>query len=164
MRTRRKVVVTIVGAAAFLVVALLAAGYWMLSSLMKVESFDSARATEMLSEIRGRFEGVEPAFDIQGGSVTMVRQPPETAATEAITTYALAWRKAEGTISRATIPISILALTTEPVPLDRFMTLLETDLAVSGLEIRARDIQRYGPTLLLDAVTPEGDVVLIWNE
>ena len=160
MRTGRKVLV----GAAIVVVALLSAGSWMLSSLVKVESLDVSRATPMLDEIRARFAGLEPAFAISDGRVAMVRQPPDRAATRATSTQALPWRQSENTLSRASIPLSLLRFTTEPIPLDRLVEMLETDLEVGSLEVRIRDIQRYGPTLLLDAVTPEGDVVLIWNE
>ena len=78
--------------------------------------------------------------------------------------YAIAWRPSAGTLSRATFPLWALGVTTEPIPLDRFVALFETDLRVDGLQLRVRDIQRYGRTLLLDSVTPEGDEVLIWSE
>ena len=152
------------GVVAFVVVALLSAGYWMLSSLTRVEHADATRARAVLLELRARFDGVPPAFEIRDGRAAMVRQPPVRQASQATSMYAIAWRPAAGTLSRATFPLWALGVTTEPIPLDRFVAQLETDLRVDGLELRVRDIQRYGRTLLLDGVTPEGDEVLLWSE
>jgi hypothetical protein len=149
---------------AFVIVVLLAAGYWLLASMTQVEQVDTASAAKALGEVRLRFEDAPPAFEIREGRVVMVRQPPEAPAVTATSTYALAWQPSEGTLTRTTFPLSVLGLTTEPIPLDRFVALLEADVHVDGLEIRARDIQRYGRTLLLDGVTPRGDEVVIWSE
>jgi hypothetical protein len=154
----------VLGVVAVVVVALLSAGYWMLASLTQVERADAARATAVLRELRARFDGVTPAFEIRDGRAVMVRRPPDANASQAASTHAVAWRPSKGTLSRATFPLWVLGATTEPVPLDRLVALLETDLRVDGLQLRVRDIQRYGRTLLLDGVTPEGDEVLIWSE
>ncbi len=75
-------------------------------------------------------------------------------------------------LSRATLPLWISKIATEPLPLEALTgvgeqglgAILEAQRRGSELNVRISDLEGYGPTLLLDGTTSDGKQVLMWNQ
>jgi hypothetical protein len=159
------------GSVAGLGVLLLLAGGWWVSTLHETEPADAARAGAAFGEIRARFSGVRPVFEIRGDRLTVVREPGpvSVAATSA---HMLIWAPNERTLSRLRLPLSMSMVATEPIPLDALAGvghdgiggLMEAQRRGHELNIRLSDLERYGRTLLLDGVTADEKHIVMWNE
>ena len=84
----------------------------------------------------------------------------------------LIWQPGKQMISRVTLPLWISKVATEPVPLEALTGVANQGLGGlmsakrrgNELNIRISDLERYGRTLLLDGVTPDGKQIMMWNE
>ena len=84
----------------------------------------------------------------------------------------LVWESRERALSRVTLPLWTSTIATEPLPLDALTGvamygvggLMDAKCRGNELNIRISDLERFGRTLLLDGVTPDGKRVMMWNE
>jgi hypothetical protein len=167
----RKVLLWVAGSVVGLSVLVLSIGFWWVSSLYQNERADSALASAAFDQVRARFAGVQPAFEIRGERLVMVREPavPPSPAPAA---HMLVWEPDNQTLSRIRLPMSMSLVATEPIPLEALAgvahdgvgALMEARRRGNELNIRISDLERYGRTLLLDGVTAGGRHVLMWNE
>jgi hypothetical protein len=153
--------------------AVLAMVLWWASSLVQSERVDPARADAVLAEVRARFPGVDPAFRIRERRLVIARPPPDTAVrVTMVTVHIVVWDPRERMLSRVMFPSWTSTIATEPLPLEGLAGIGEQGLGAlfdarrrgDELNIRISDLQRYGPTLLLDSATADEKSVLIWNE
>lgn len=172
MATRRRRILrwiaAIIGAGIALIIA---AVWWLTSSLVDSEQIHAARASAAFEEVRQRFPDVRPAFEISNDRLVVTRQPAAVSSS-ATATHLLVWQPREATMSRLRIPFWMARVATEPLPLETLSGIGARGLSGLGesrrrgneLNIRLADLQRYGPSLLLDGVTADGMQVLMWNE
>jgi len=151
----------------------LAVGMWWASSLYESEQADQTRADAAFAEIRARFLGIDPAFRIGERRLVIARPPaPVTSPNTPTAVHMLVWQPRERRLSRVTLPLWMSRIATEPLPLDALAgvgeqglgSVLEAHRRGNELNIRISDLERYGPTLLLDGTTPDGKQVLMWNQ
>jgi hypothetical protein len=170
--TKTLLVRTIGGLVALAVVGLIAGTVW-ISSLYQSEQKDAAQASAAFAEVRARFTGVEPAFVIRDRRLVVMREPAgQPSSTSSAAAFMLVWLPQERMLSRIRIPLWVSNVATEPLPLEALAGIADqgfgglTDARRRGneLNIRLSDLRRYGPTLLLDGVTPDGKHVMLWNE
>jgi len=84
----------------------------------------------------------------------------------------LVWQPRERLLSRATLPLWMSKVATEPLPLEALAgvgneglgALMRAKRRGDELNIRIGDLERYGRTLLLDGVTADGKHVMMWNQ
>ena len=173
MTRTKKVIVGVAVALVIVGFAVLLIGVWWASSLYQTEQADQARADAAFAEIRARFPGIEPAFQIRDRRLVIARQPgTETSPTSLAAVHLLVWQPRERMLSRATLPLWISKIATEPLPLEALTgvgeqglgAILEAQRRGSELNVRISDLEGYGPTLLLDGTTPDGKQVLMWNQ
>jgi hypothetical protein len=171
MTRTTKVVVGVAAALAIVALAILAIGLWWASSLYRSEPADEARAGAAFAEIRARFPGIEPAFEIRERRLEISRQAAPTPPAPAVAVHMLVWQPREQRLSRVTLPLWTSRIATEPLPLEALAGVGERGLGAildaqrrgNELNVRIADLERYGPTLLLDGTTPDGTQVLMWN-
>jgi hypothetical protein len=168
-----RVILRIAATLVILGVAVLALGMWWASSLYQSEQADQTRADAAFAEIRARFPGVYPAFQIQERRLVITRQPATvTPPTDPAAVHILVWQPRERMLSRVTLPLWMSKIATEPLPLEALAgvgeqglgAILEAKRRGDALNVRISDLERYGPTLLLDGTTPDGKQVLMWNQ
>jgi hypothetical protein len=163
-----RVIVTLV---ALGVVVLLVGAGWV-SSLYQSEQTDEAHASKAFAEVRARFLGLKPALEIQDTQLVIVREPAAPRSATPTVAHVLVWQPRERILSRATLPLWLSKIATEPLPLDALAgigkqglgALMDAKRRGNELNIRISDLERYGQTLLLDGVTADGKQVMIWNE
>ena len=152
---------------------LLLAVTWWASSLYQSSASAPAEASAAFAGVRARFPGVDPAFEIREARLVVMREPATTQTpSPATASHMLVWRPRDRTLSRITLPPWMSRVATEPLPLEALAGIasggiggvLEAKRRGDELNIRLTDLQRYGRTLLLDGVTPDGNRVMMWNE
>lgn len=120
-----------------------------------------------------RFPGLEPAFEIREARLVVMRDPAAAPSpTPPAATHMLVWQPRERMLSRVTLPLWISKVATEPLPLEALAgvanqglgALMDAKRRGHELDIRIRDLERYGRTLLLDGVTTDGKRVMMWDE
>lgn len=173
MTRTRKVILGVAAALVIVGLAVLFIGVWWASSLYQSEQADQMRADAAFVEIRARFPGIEPAFQIRNGRLVIPRQAAAvTSSTTPAAVHMLVWQPRERMLSRVTLPLWVSKIATEPLPLEALTgvgeqglgAILEAQRRGSELNVRISDLERYGPTLLLDGTTPDGKQVLMWNQ
>lgn len=173
MAPSKQVFFRVIAALVALGVAVLLAAAWWVSSLYQSEQTDAADAAKAFAEVRARFPDLEPAFAIKDAQLVVVREPAAvpSPAPPAIV-HMLVWQPRERVLSRITLPLWTSKIATEPLPLEALAgvageglgALMDARRRGNELNIRISDLERYGRTLLLDAATPDGKQVMMWNE
>jgi hypothetical protein len=152
MTRTAKIVLGVAAGVFFLCVIAISFGVWMVMSAFQTEAADPNKAKAAFDEIRAKFAGVQPAFEMNHSWPKVVRQPPATPASpQPETVRILVWDGDEGRIARISLPFSILKLSNDPIEFN-------------GVTLEVEDVERYGRTLLIDGDTPEGDSLLVWTE
>jgi hypothetical protein len=117
MTRTRKLLLWAVASFVALGVIVVAAGLWWIGSLYQSERSDAGRAFAALAEVRARFAGVSPAFEIRGDRLVAAR----TAASSSprpTALHILVWTPADSTLSRVRLPFAVSRVATEPLPLE----------------------------------------------
>ena len=172
MAPRKKVLVRVIATLVALAVAVLLAGAWWVSSLYQSEQTDAAHASRAFAEVRARFPGIKPAFEIQNTQLVIVGKPAAPLSPPPAVAHVLVWQPRERMLSRVTLPLWMSKIATEPLPLEALAgigkqgvgALMDAKRRGNELNIRISDLERYGRTLLLDGVIADGRQVMIWNE
>jgi len=173
MAPAKRTLLLVVGALLVLGVAALLAGTWWASSLYESEQTDTAHASAAFAEVRRRFPGIDPAFEIREARLVVMREPVEVPSSAVpVVAHMLVWQPRERMLSRVTLPLWISKVATEPLPLEALAgvgnqglgALMEAKRRGDELNIRLSDLERYGRTLLLDGVTADGKRIMMWNE
>jgi hypothetical protein len=141
--------------------------------LYQSEQADIAHASAAFAEVRARFPGLEPAFEIREARLVVMREPAAAPSpTLPAVAHMLVWQPRERLLSRVTLPLWISTVATEPLPLEALAgvanqgvgALMDAKRRGHELNIRLSDLKRYGRTLLLDGVTADGQHVMMWND
>jgi hypothetical protein len=172
MARARTVVWWAVGLLSLLAVLVLSAGLWWARSLYQSERTAPARAAAAFAEVRARFAGVPPALEIRGKRLVVVRTATASSGPRPTAIRILVWTAGDQTLSRGRLPLAISIVATEPLPIEALIgvandglgTLAHAKRRGDELNIRLRDLERYGHTLLLDGTTPDGRHVLMWTD
>jgi hypothetical protein len=172
MARATRILLWVVGGLVAVVAVVLVTVFWFAGSLYQSEQTDAARASVAFADVCARFAGVSPAFEIRGDRLVVVRTATGSSASEPAAVHVLVWSPRNRSLSRAKLPFGISVVATEPIPLEAligvanqgFGALMEAKRRGDELNIRISDLERYGRTLLLDGMTPDGRQVLMWNE
>ena len=173
MTGKRGTTLRVIGTLLVLGAAVLVGGLWWASSLSQIEQTDAARASAAFAEVRRRFAGVDPAFEIRESRLVVIREPVAVpSAAVPVAARLLVWQPGERTLLRVTLPLWMSRVATEPLPLETLAgvadqglgALMEAKRRGEELNIRLSDLERYGRTLLVDGVTADGKQILMWTE
>ncbi len=159
----RKVLWIVLGVVAFIlicVVAFAAFGFYLVANNLKMETASVTEAARSFDEVRARFKDA-PIISLDSQErVTLSRRPPTQAAGEKPSTmHVMAYDDDESRIVRVTIPFWMLRLGREKIRLGT-----GGDLQFEQLQLSAEELERYGPSLLLDHRGGSGQRVLVWTQ
>lgn len=157
-RTHATALMAVVGVLIFCVVVVVAGGAWFFASAFDSASADERTAGTAFDDVRSRFANVGPVFEIVGDKDPVVRRTaPEPAPAAAVQTLRLRhWDPNDDRMEDVSIPFWLLRLKTGSISV--------TSSHVGLRDITAEDLERYGPTLLVDHQSRGGDRLLIWTE
>jgi hypothetical protein len=173
MTRTKQVVLWSAGILMAIAVLVLSLGWWWLTSLVQIEQTDAVRASAAFGEVRARFAGVAPAFELRGDRLLVLTQRTAPAFPPPAAAHIMLWDPERRTLSRLTLPYWTSAVATEPLPLEALLgaadggglgAILESKRRGTDLDVRIRDLEGYGRTLLVDGRTSDGKQVLMWGE
>jgi hypothetical protein len=149
----------VVGLLVLLVVLGLASALWLFTQSFEAGRADEATAQAEFARIRQRFAGVEPILDVREGDPVLLRKPNRAAAPVGLSVlHVLHWDPDDESFTRIDLPFWLLRLKSGPIEIG-------SDVGYQGeLDLTVEDLERFGPTLVLDHTGAGGDRVLIWTE
>jgi hypothetical protein len=167
MATRRSWVPIVAGVAVLLgfvgLGAVVVSLSWMREHLQITEGAAAADAARAFDEARARFPGRAPLLELDehgtpryvGGAPAVSPQPGEVTSV-----HVLAWNPREGKLARFELPFWFLRLKSGPITFSAGASGLDDH----GVNLDPADVERFGPGLLLDAATRDGQHVLLWAQ
>ncbi len=69
----------------------------------------------------------------------------------------LAWDEDDGALVSVSVPLWLMRMKSGPISFGEYVS----DMDDHGVRLQAEDLQRYGPGVLLDIESPDGDLVLL---
>jgi hypothetical protein len=155
-RAHATILMAIVGVLAFLAIVGLSLGAWAFAYVFDRETANEMAATVSFAEVRQRFAGAEPVLDVADEWAVIRRDPPAGRPDRPLERLlVMVWDPDDENLARVTLPFWLLRLKKGPL-----------DLAINrqDIDLTVEQIERYGPTLLVDHVERGGDRLLIWTE
>lgn len=160
----RKVLWIVVGIILFVVlcvVAFAAFGFYFVANNLNMKSASVTEAAASFDEVRARFKESPIILLDDQERVTLSRKPPAQAADVRPTTmHIMAYDDEESRIVRVTVPFWMLRLGREKIRLGTG----GGDLQFEQLQLTAEELERYGPSLLVDHRGKAGKRVLVWTQ
>jgi hypothetical protein len=161
-KKQQTILLAVLAALVVIVIAVVVAGVWIFRSIVHNETMTETAATKTLDEVRARFAGVTPVIALRPTGPVLLRPAPETTPpSELRTLHILRWSVEDEELSRVELPFAILRMRDAPFRLQ--MDRDDTGASIST-SLRIADIERYGPTLLMDDRLPDGGHVLVWSD
>jgi len=160
-RSHATILMTVVGVLAFVGIVGLSLGAWFFASVFESDTADEPAATRSFDDVRRRFAGSQPVLAIvNDGEPVVRRQPPAAAPARPLDRLQLlAWDPDDDGLARVTLPFWFLRLKAGPIDFSSHVMVNH-----HHIDITVEQIERYGPTLLVDHEGRGGDRLLIWTE
>lgn len=157
------VVLGIVVVGILCVIAVAGVGLYFFSQHVQTHAASPANAAREFEQIEGRFTGQKPLIELdsQGRYLranTDRNPPPNAKVPDAL--CVIAFDPGEGRIVRINIPFWLLRMKMHGTTIDfngRRMDLEDLKLSVE-------DLERFGPTLIVDHKNASGERVLVWSQ
>jgi hypothetical protein len=167
MAARRRWIPILFGVGVFIVfigiAAVVAITAWFQQALQVQESTHTSAQAEFES-IRQQFGERPPLLELRDGRPVHTPARPETATGAAgapvESLHLMAFDPDNGRLARFSVPFWLVRLSPGPV---RFGS-HTSDLDDRVVNLRAEDIEEYGPGIILDTTTPSGERVLLWAQ
>src|SRR5262245_688825 len=156
------VVVGIVGCGILFVICLAAVGLWLVKSHVDVRSASPAAVSEDFQTVRARFADQKPLIELdERGNVFHANtdRPPSNQRVESLNIMAFDPR--DERVVRMDLPFWLLRLKMRGGRIDVGGG---RDMDLEKLRLTVEDLERYGPTLILDHKDTDGARVLIWSQ
>lgn len=160
-RTHATILTAVIGVLAFLAIVGVSLGAWFFASAFEQETADEPAAAASFEGIRQRFAGSEPVLDVvEHEKAVLRRQPPAEPSTRRLERLqVMAWDPDDQGLSRVTLPFWLLRLKRGPIEMSSKVMVNQHQI-----DLTVEQVERYGPTLLLDHQAKGGDRLLIWTE
>jgi hypothetical protein len=140
---------------------LVGAGAWFVSKHMDVRPMKPAEAQAEFAKLRARFKDQKPLLQVRRGSVSMRELEEKSSRYEGPLPAALcllAWEEGEEKRARICIPFWLLKMKS-----GKGLKLDMNESGIERIEVSAEDLERAGPSLLLDR-TEGRHRLLMWTE
>jgi hypothetical protein len=143
------------------IVAMAAAGLWFVRSHVNVQATTSAAATSDFDTVRARFSGQKPLIELDDrGDFIRANTDRPAGSVRPQTLNVMAFDADEDKVVRMDLPFWLLRLKSGGT---RF-SMGGGDVDLAKLRLTVEDLERYGPTLILDHKGHRGARVLVWSE
>jgi hypothetical protein len=141
--------------------AIIAVTAWFQQNL-EVKQLTASEAETEFETIRQRFAGRPPLLEMRNGrpaySVERAALPPSGARLQ--TLHVLAFERDEQHLARISLPFWLLRMKSDPIRFGSYASGLDDE----GVDLRPEDVEKYGPGIILDTVTPDGERFMLWAE
>jgi hypothetical protein len=157
------VVVAVVVIGILGVIAMAGVGIYFFSQHIDTRAASPRAAARDFDDVRKRFEGQKPLIELDERGRFLRANPdrPTNATLKAPDNlYVLAYDPDDGRIVRVTIPFWLLRMKAGGTTID----FNGNSMDLEDLKLTVEDLERYGPTLIVDHGETSGDRVLVWSQ
>jgi hypothetical protein len=157
------VVVSIVVTGILAILAMAGVGIYFFSQHVTTRAVSPAAAARDFDQVRARFTGQKPLIELDRRGRFLKsnpERPDQPTASRPEQLYVLAFDPDDGRIVRLSIPFWILRLKMG----HRTIDFNGNRMDLEDLRLTIDDLERFGPTLIMDHSTPDGDRVLVWSQ
>ena len=151
----------VAGVVILLAIVGLGSAVWLFKRAVNVADADAKSAEQSFEEVRQRFGGVTPLLELRDDEPTITRQPPEQTTGGRLTSLRImAWDHDEKRLTHIDLPFFLLRLKKGPIEFANH----EKVFGRRPINLTVEQLERYGPTLVLDVQPPRGGHVIVWTE
>jgi hypothetical protein len=157
------VIIAIFAVGCLCVVAAVGAGFYFFSQHFDTKVTTPAGASVEFERAKAQFSGQKPLIELdERGRFLRSNsdRPPRANAKTPDQIYVLAFDPDDERIVKVTIPFWLLRLKSRRATIDFNGGRLDLD----DLKLTVEDLERFGPTLIVDHKTTDGERVLVWSQ
>lgn len=139
------------------------AGLYFVSNHIAIRQTSSTEALRRLDDERSRFKTERPLIELDAWERPRETRPVSQIPTSSVkpeNLYVLVWNPEEGRLAHIGLPFWMLRLGREKIDFLKD----SSDFNFERLNLDVRELERIGPTLLVDFRKPTGERVLIWTQ
>jgi hypothetical protein len=145
------------------VVAMAGVGLYFFSQHVQTRAASPAKAAQDFEQVKIRFAGQKPLIELDDHgrylrSHTDRTPPPNVKPPESINV--MAFDPDDGRIVRLSIPFWLVRMKMRGATID----LNGNHMNLEDLRLTAEDLERFGPTLIVDHRNASGERVLVWSQ
>jgi hypothetical protein len=145
------------------VIAMAGAGIYFFSQNIQTTRASPAAATEEFDAVRARFKGQQPLIELDARG-NLLRSNADREAPHGTprpeTLHVMAFDPDDGGLVKVTIPFWLLRMQMD----NAVVNFGDSDMTLEDLKLTVQDLDRLGPSLVLDQVHEGGDRVLVWSQ
>ena len=163
VRTWVWVVVGIVVLGVLGVVAMAAAGLYFFAQNIDTREVSAASASQEFDDVRSKFTGQRPLIELDDRGRLLRTNPDRPAQGEPRpphTLHVLAFDPDDGRIVSVTVPFWLLRFKMGGTTIDFNGGRMDLE----DLKLTVEDLERFGPTLIVDHAMTSGERVLVWSQ
>lgn len=143
------------------IVAMAAAGLWFVRSHVDVRQTTSAAASTDFESVRARFASQQPLIELDdSGDFIRANTDRPSGTIRPQTLVVMVFDPKDDKVVRMELPFWLLRLKSGG---SRF-SLGSDDVDLAKLRLTVEDLERFGPTLILDHKDHKGAQVLVWSQ
>jgi hypothetical protein len=142
-------------------VAMAAAGVWFAKTHIDIRSTPSTAARSEFQQIREQFASQKPLIELdEHGNFLRANTNRPNGDRRPESLYVMAFNPHDGRIVRVSVPFWLLRFKTH----GRIRINGHGDMDLEDMHLSVEDLERYGPTLILDHKSDDGERVLVWSQ
>ena len=141
--------------------AIIATTAWVQQNLTVTEA-TAGGAQQEFETVRALYAGRPPLLELRNGRPAYAAgKPPEARGATAVENlHVLVWDPDESRLLSVAVPFWFLRLKSGPIEFSSYASGWDDN----RVQITTEDIERYGPGIIIDATSPEGERVLLWAQ
>jgi hypothetical protein len=156
------IVIAVFAVCVLSLVAIAGAGFYYVTRHVQSKSVSPAAAAREFDTIKAGFGGQKPLIELDGRGhfvrANTARSTDHRPVPEQL--HVLAFDQSDRRIVRVTVPFWLLRFKTGGATID----LNGNRMDLEDLKLSVEDLERYGPSLIVDHLAPDGDRVLVWSK
>ena len=155
------VVVGVIALGILCIVAMAAAGLWFVRSHVNIQTTTVAMAASDFDTVRARFTGQKPLIELDDhGEFVRANTDRAAGSVRPQTLNMMAFDADEEKVVKMELPFWLLRLKSGGT---RF-SMGKGNVDLAKLHLTVEDLERFGPTLILDHRDQKGARVLVWSQ
>ena len=161
------VVIGIVAAGFVCLIALAAAGLWFARTHIQVQQTTSSSIAKEFDDVHARFASQKPLIEVDDrGHFVRANTDRPAGSPKPESLHILAFSAKDDKVVRMSIPFWLLRLKGpgNRITLGGRADFNGSDFDLRRMNITEEDLERYGPTLIVDHSGANGDRVLVWSQ
>lgn len=161
------IVVGVVVAGVLCLIALAAAGLWFARTHIHVQQATSTSVAQEFDDVQARFASQKPLIELDDrGHFVRANTDRPAGSPRPDSLHILAFSAKDDKVVQMSIPFWLLRLKGPGtrIGLGSHVDFGSGDVDLKRMNITVQDLERYGPTLIVDHTSSNGDRVLIWSQ